>query len=196
MPVEHPRRFPVAVMPAFFLGLAISVGVAAEPDEPKRPAVGDAAADFELATVDGKEKIKLTEQLKKGPVVLLVLRGFPGYQCPLCTAQIGKFLNRSKAFAKANATVVMIYPGPADGLKSHAEDFVRGKTLPDNFLLLLDPDYKFTNSYHLRWDAKNETAYPSTFVIGQDGKIRFAKISMKHGGRSSPDEVLKAIPAN
>jgi peroxiredoxin len=122
----------------------------------------------------------------EGSVVLLVLRGYPGYQCPVCTAQIGKFMNRAKAFAAAKATVVMVYPGPADGLKSHAEDFVRGKTLPENFHLLLDPDYKFTNSYQLRWDAKNETAYPSTFVIGQDGKVLFAKISKTHGGRSSP----------
>ncbi len=193
MQIKSKTRLRVAV--AVVLGLMSSTVRAADEAEPKRPAVGENAPDFELASVDGKEQIKLTAQLKEGPVVLLVLRGYPGYQCPVCTAQIGKFLNRAKAFAAEKATVILVYPGPADGLKSHAEDFVRGKTLPANFHLLLDPDYKFTNSYRLRWDAKNETAYPSTFVIGQDGKIRFAKISKTHGGRSSPDDVLKAIQA-
>jgi hypothetical protein len=32
-------------------------------------------------------------------------------------------------------------------------------------------------------------------VIGQDGKIRFARISRTHGDRSSPDEVLDALAA-
>lgn len=167
----------------------------ADKEVAKQPAVGDKAADFELSTVDGKEKIKLAEQLKKGPVVLLVLRGFPGYQCPVCEKQVGNYLPRAKAFGAEKATVVMVYPGPAEGLKQHAEDFVRGKTLPENFYLVLDPDYKFTNSYRLRWDAKDETAYPSTIVIGSDSKIRLAKISMSHGGRSKPDEVLKVLQA-
>ena len=57
------------------------------------------------------------------------------------------------------------------------------------------PDYSFTNAYHLRWDAPNETAYPSTFVIDQDHKIVFAKTSQTHKGRTTADEVLKAVPA-
>lgn len=190
-------RFPFVILfctVLAFCGTGTSL-TGADKVESMRPAVGDKAADFELATVDGKEMVRLTQQVKKGPVVLLVLRGFPGYQCPVCNAQVGKFLNRAKAFAAEKATVVMVYPGPAEGLKAHAEDFVRGKTLPENFYLLLDPDYKFTNNWKLRWDAKDETAYPSTFVIDREAIIRFAKISMTHGGRSNPEDVLKAVAA-
>ena len=50
-------------------------------------------------------------------------------------------------------------------------------------------------AYHLRWEAKNETAYLATFVIDRERKIQFAKISMSHGGRASADEVLKALIA-
>ena len=57
----------------------------------------------------------------------------------------------------------------------------------------LDPDYKFTNAYHLRWDAKAETAYPSTFVIDAERKVQFAKVSKSHGDRASADEVLEAL---
>lgn len=167
---------------------------AADKDKPARPAVGDEAVDFELKTLDA-ESVKLSKLVADGPVVLIVLRGYPGYQCPVCTAQVGQFLSNAKKFDAAKARVVMVYPGSADGLKKQAEDFVRGKTLPDNFYLVLDPDYEFTKAYHLRWEAKNETAYPATFVIDRERKIQFAKISMSHGGRASADEVLKALSA-
>jgi len=156
------------------------------------PAVGDIARDFVLSSVDG-EKAQLSSLLKKGPVVLLVLRGFPGYQCPVCNAQVGQFLAAAKKFDAEKANVVLVYPGPANGLKAHAQEFIRGKTLPGNFYLLLDPDFDFTNAYHLRWEAKNETAYPSTYVIDPQSRIRFAKVSMTHSGRASVEEVIQAF---
>lgn len=176
----------VAVIYALAQG---TTGNAAE----KPLAVGDIASDFTLNAADG-EKTQLSRLQKKGPVVLIVLRGFPGYQCPVCNAQVGQFLASAKKLQALNANVVLVYPGPAAGLKQHAQEFIRGKTLPENVYLLLDPDFDFTNAYHLRWDAKNETAYPSTFVIDGDGKIHFAKVSTTHGGRASVEEVLKAIP--
>lgn len=166
----------------------------AEEGKTRRPSVGDEAVDFELQTLQD-EKVKLSKLVSDGPVVLIVLRGFPGYQCPACNAQVGQFLAKAKQFDSMKTRVVLVYPGPADGLKKRADEFVRGKTLPDNFFLVLDPDYEFTKSYHLRWEAKNETAYPSTFVIDRERKIRFAKISMTHGGRASADEVLKVLSA-
>jgi len=169
-------------------GLVLSNAVAAETP----PAVGDVAKDFSLDTVDG-EKAQLLRLEKEGPVVLLVLRGFPGYQCPVCNAQVGQFVASAKKFEALNANLVLVYPGPAQGLKAHAQEFIRGKTLPQNFYLALDPDYAFTVAYGLRWEAKNETAYPSTFVIGQDGKVQFAKISTTHGGRATAEEVLNVL---
>jgi peroxiredoxin Q/BCP len=65
--------------------------------------------------------------------------------------------------------------------------------MPAHFDLLLDPDYEFTNSYGLRWDAPKETAYPSTFVIDRSGVVRFAKVSQTHGGRASVAEILEAL---
>lgn len=161
-------------------------------DKPNRQAVGDAAADFELQSLDGK-KVQLSKLTAEGPVVVMVLRGYPGYQCPLCTVQVGQFLSKAKAFEEAKTRVVMIYPGPADELKKRAEEFISGKTIPANFQLVIDPDYTFTKAWNLRWDARRETAYPSTFVVDAKGKIQFAKISMTHGGRAGVDDVLKAV---
>jgi peroxiredoxin len=182
---------------ACLLGLAVPA-VPAQPStadaEPSQPTVGDEAKDFELENLAGKS-VKLSESTKNGPVVLVVLRGYPGYQCPLCTQQVAQFVTRAQEFRDKRATVLLVYPGPATGLKLHADEFVNGKSLPENFQLLLDPDFKFTKSYHLRWDVARETAYPATFVIDMDRKVRLAKVSKSHGDRAQVADVLKALPA-
>jgi peroxiredoxin len=85
---------------------------------------------------------------------------------------------------------VLVYPGTRLNLDNHAAEFAAGKQFPAHFELLLDPDYELTNSYSLRWDAPNETAFPATFVIDQQGKVVFSKVSKSHGGRTNPAEVL------
>jgi peroxiredoxin len=121
-----------------------------------------------------------------------VLRGWPGYQCPLCTRQVHEFVQQAKSLSD-KARVLMVYPGPAENLKAHADEFLRDKQWPKEFLFVTDPDYAFTKAYGLRWDAKGETAYPSTFIVDTKSKVRFAKISKSHGGRSSAGEVGKTL---
>ena len=154
--------------------------------------VGDKAGDFMLTTLEGKQ-VQLSKQLAHGPVVLVVLRGWPGYQCPICTVQVGQFIGRAEDLKAAGAHVVLVYPGPAEQLMDHAQEFVSGKDIPLNFSFVIDPDLKFTLSYGLRWDAPKETAYPSTFVIDPQAVVRFAKVSKTHGDRASVEEVLKAL---
>lgn len=160
------------------------------------PQVGDAAAEFLLQTVGG-EQVELSELTDGGPVVLVVLRGFPGYQCPLCTRQAGDFLGRADEFAAAKATVVFVYPADAtlgvEGTRKKATEFLHGTKLPDNVQLVLDPGYELTEGYGLRWNAPNETAYPSTFVIDADGVVRHAVVSESHGGRTNAADTLAVV---
>ena len=170
--------------------LLVICGFSIAADAP--PKRGQIAKNFELKSVRG-DQIKLTDVVKQGPVVLVVLRGFPGYQCPVCNQQVGQLLAQAEKFKSAGAQVLLVYPGPSPDLAKRAQEFIKDKTIPDHFQLLLDPDYSFIKAYHLRWNAPPETAYPSTFVIGQDGKVVFAKISSEHGGRTKPDEILKFL---
>ncbi len=156
------------------------------------PKTGDTVADFELASVGGG-KVKLSDVAKDGPVVVVVLRGFPGYQCPLCRRQVAQWVNAADDFKKAGARVLMIYPGDVDDLAAKAKQFLGSKKLPDGFQMLLDPGYGFTNSWNLRWDAPKETAYPSTFVIGKDLNVSMARVSDSHGGRTAPATVLRSL---
>ncbi len=157
------------------------------------PTVGEKAPDFALSTVAGKN-VRLSEIISNGPVVLVVLRGYPGYQCPFCNRQAHDFIQQSQVFADAGVRVVLIYPGPPQDLGTRANEFLADKRLPDSFEMLLDPGYEFTKLYGLRWDAPNETAYPSTFLIDRQGVVFFSKIVKQHGGRTTAAEVLDALP--
>ncbi len=156
------------------------------------PQMGDSAPDFTLRTLD-ERAVELKTLTAKSPVVLVVLRGWPGYQCPLCTKQVHEFVANAGEFKARGAQVVMVYPGPAEKLQARAQEFLKDKAWPENFLFVLDPDYAFTKAYGLRWEAKNETAYPSTFVVARGGKIEFATISKSHGGRVSAKQALAAL---
>ena len=157
------------------------------------PTVGEKAPDFTLSTPEGKS-VRLAETTSKGSVVLVVLRGYPGYQCPYCNRQVQDFIQKSQGFADAGVRVLMIYPGPPENLGHRANEFLADKKLPDNFDLVLDPGYEFTNLYGLRWEAAHETAYPSTFLIDRQGVVFFSKIVRAHGGRTTAAEILDALP--
>ncbi len=173
------------LMPLFVLA---ALPLAAAP-----PTVGEKAPDFALSTVEGKS-LRLSEVMSKGSLVLVVLRGYPGYQCPYCNRQVQDFIQKAQGFADAGAEVLMVYPGPPQDFGAKANEFLADKKLPNNFELLLDPGYDFTNLYGLRWDAAHETAYPSTFLIDRQGVIFFSKIVRGHGGRTTAMEILDAMP--
>ncbi len=193
-----PNRFPYFCFQITTAIALVVVGVGgASAQQPAKaakigPKVGDEAKDFELTAIGG-EKVKLSKLTVNGPVVLVVLRGNPGYQCPICTKQFAEFRGKADEFKTAGSQVLFVYPGPADGLKDKAGEFVKGKDYPAHFTLLLDPDYTFTTAYGLRWDAKNETAYPSAFVIDGKRTVTFAKVSTTHGDRAKVGDVLAKL---
>lgn len=154
------------------------------------PGVGGKAPDFSLSTPEGKP-VRLSTLTSGSSVVLVVLRGYPGYQCPFCQKQVHDFETHAKAFADRGAEVLFVYPGPGVHLDDRAKEFLSQEdALPANVHLVLDPDYRVTNLYGLRWDAPQETAYPSTFLLDRQGKIFFEKISKGHGDRTTAEQVL------
>lgn len=175
----------------FIAALQVISSLPAAEESP--PAVGQVSPVFALDELQSGKSISLEAELKEGPVVLVVLRGYPGYQCPICSRQVGGLIQSEAAIAQAGARVILVYPGARDQLATRAKEFFQKHQLPENFQVVTDPDYKFTNLYHLRWDAPRETAYPSTFVVGKDGKVVFAQVSRTHGNRAEPQAVLKAL---
>jgi peroxiredoxin len=173
-----------------FTLLACVIPLALHAETP--PKVGDKAPDFALKTLDG-QAVRLSDMTATGKVVLIVLRGWPGYQCPLCTKQVHDYIASASGFAEAKARVVMVYPGPADDLKAHAKEFLEDKEWPKDFVYVIDPDFSMVNAYGLRWDAQRETSYPSTFVLDRKGVVHFVKISHSHGDRTKASNILKEV---
>jgi len=154
------------------------------------------APDFTLATPTGSS-VRLEQETAKGTTVLVLLRGFPGYQCPYCEKQVHDFVEHSPDFAAKKVNVLLFYPGPPAELDQRAKEFLAKQAeLPANIKLVTDPDYKMTNLYGLRWNAPHETAYPSTFILDKNGKILFEKISHSHGDRTSAQDILGLITTN
>ena len=100
-----------------------------------------------MPTALWRKEVRLSRTYAKGATALIVLRGFPGYQCPLCNRQVNDLIKNAQAIRDAGLRVLMVYPGPAEDLGGKANEFLTGKTLPDGFELVLDPDYAFTNMY-------------------------------------------------
>lgn len=163
--------------------------------EPPGIAVGDNAPDFELPVVGGDGFLRLSDEIRKGPVVVVVLRGYPGYQCGICNRQVGSMVSRARALGDAAGRVILVYPGDDDRLDRHAEAFLGSRRIPQPLVMVRDEGMEMVTEWGLRWDRPNETAYPATFVIDRDGRVRWKKVSDSHAGRSRVEEILKAIRA-
>jgi peroxiredoxin len=176
-------------LPALLLAVSL-------PSVAATPGVGQRAPDFTLTALDGTS-LSLNSYTSHGRVVLVLLRGYPGYQCPFSQQQFQSYQQAAAQFATLGTQVVFVYPGTASkSLADDAAQLLGGQTLPANMHLVLDPDYVFANQYGLRWDDPNQTVYPSTFLIDSTGIIFYA-----HTGRSSsdltpPTDALLALNAN
>lgn len=161
----------------------------------KQLAEGEPAKDFRLTAVAGELSgdVELSKVNADGPVVIVVLRGYPGSHCPACTAQVADLVKHADQFAAKGVRVLLVYPGAQSQLGNHSDEFLQGTKLPSPLTFLLDPGYEFTNAYGLRWDAPNETAYPATIVVDKAGKISFVNISDSHRGRVKAEDVLAAL---
>ena len=161
--------------------------------KPKTLDVGDKAENFELPTVGEKKFIELREEYKDGPIVVVVLRGYPGYQCMMCSRQYSALVNRAKALSKEAHRVIIIYPGEASELEKHAEEFMGSRSVPEPLVLVRDAGMEMVTDWGLRWDKFRETAYPATFIVDTNGRIAWKKVSTSHGDRSSVEEILGAL---
>src|SRR5260370_7241955 len=128
-------------------------------------AVDAKAPYFTLDTPTGNS-VSLAKERAKGMTVLVLLRGFPGYQCPYCVKQVHDFVEHSADFAGKKVNVLLVYPGPPADLDQHAKEFLAKQSdLPPNIKLLIEPHYEMTNFYRLLCAAPPETPYPSTFIL-------------------------------
>jgi thioredoxin-dependent peroxiredoxin len=135
-------------------------------------AIGSMAPEFEAVTDTG-EKVRSADL--RGRSVVLIF--YPGDDTPGCTRQLCDFRDN---WAAAGARGVAIFGVNPAGMGKHAH--FRGKfRLP--FPLLVDSGRKIATRYRANGLIVRRTVY----LIGPDGRIRFAR-----RGMPSPGEVLAA----
>ena len=131
---------------------------------PRDPlAVGSKAPDFSLPTESGK-KVKLSAL--RGKNVVLVF--YPGDDTMICRKQLCEFRDAWPDMRGLNVVVFGVNPQSAE---SHREFRERYK-FP--FPLLVDADQQVAALYNSDGGMVNRTVY----LIGPDGKIRYARRGM------------------
>ena len=167
--------------------------------------VGDRAPAFRLPDARGGEVV-LDALLADGPVVLVFYRGA---WCPYCNLQIAAFQRALADIRATGAALVAVSPQTPDQSLTFAEQ----KAL--EFPVLTDPRNVVASEYGLVYtqpaastaaarglgveladfngEDSNTLPAASTFVIGQDGVIRFAAVSGDYRWRVGPEEVLAVL---
>ena len=155
--------------------------------------VDDRVHDFDLPIVGSNDYLRLSDQYRQGAVVVVVLRGYPGYQCPICMRHVATLANRATTLKRFATKVILVYPGASESLEKRAEEFAGKRRLPEPMVIVRDDQMDTVREWGLGWDARSETAYPATYVIDRNGRIRWKKVSTSHAGRSTVEEILKEL---
>jgi len=145
---------------------------------------GDSAPDFKVPSTKGEVALKDF----RGKNVILYF--YPKDDTPGCTREACDFRDNVKRFQAKNSVILGVSP---DSLKSH-EKFQQKFSLP--FTLLSDEDKEISKAYGV---YKKKSLYGreymgierTTFVIGEDGKIRKIFPKVKVDGHF--EEVLQTV---
>ena len=142
------------------LTLLIAVGLglaAAAPAAP--PAIGAAAPDFKLTTLDGKPFTLLEAVRAKNGIVVM----FIATKCPYSNAYNDRMRDMAIAYEKQGILFIGINSNksePAEEVGSHGKQ--HGFTFP----LMKDPENKVADLY----DARHT---PEVFVVDKSGTLRY-----------------------
>lgn len=149
-------------------------------------AIGEKVSDFELMSHHG-EAVKLSEQLKNGPVVLAF---FPMAFTGVCTAEMCEFRDTLKEFESLKATVFGISVDSRFSLKAFAEQ----QNL--NFNLLSDFNKEVAGSLGILYEdflGMKGVAKRSVFVVNTDSTVAYKWTTDNAGDRPDLGEVREAL---
>jgi peroxiredoxin len=171
----------------------------------RAPKPGDEAPEFALPDQRGDE-VWLSALLRSGPVVLIFYRG---EWCPYCNLQLRTFQAHLDQIEELGAQLVAISPQTPEHSLSMAEKNELA------FLVLSDVGGAVLDRYGLKYDVDAETRglletvgndvgahngaggwvlpAAATFVIGTDGRVRYAGVRGDWTERAEPADVLAVL---
>lgn len=166
---------------------------------------GDSYIDFELPNIKGN-KVKLSEELKKGPIVLTFYRG--GW-CPYCNLQLKAYQEHIEDFKAAGGQLIAVSPESMESANTTVEkNEIQFEILTDNrnkearkYGLVFKLGEELKEVYQkvgldLEKNQKNdswELPVPATYVVATDGKIVYSFLNVDYVQRAEPKDIIKAL---
>ena len=167
--------------------------------------VGETAPAFKSQDTAGRP-VELAQLLKKGPVVLYFYRG---QWCPYCNKQLSQLQDSLQTLTAKGAQVVVITPETQTNIDKtvektklsipivHDQDFAIMKAYKTAFTV----DDATVQKYQIHGiDLKGANGadvavlpVPATYVIGRDGKIKYAFFNPDYRHRASVKQVAQAL---
>lgn len=167
--------------------------------------VGSKAPDFTLANAFDKN-IRLSDHLKKGPVVLVFYRGA---WCPFCNLHLHALHESLPRFNKLGASLILVTPQKPDKsaaqIKKDGYPFevlsdLKSKVMKSyNLYFKLDPQLvtlykaKGLNIEAFNGKGRNVLPVPGSFVIAPDGTIVAMHADTDYKERMEPADIIKAL---
>jgi peroxiredoxin len=145
--------------------------------------------DFTLSDLAGNE-VDLKSFRGKKNVVLVVTRGVVKPLCPYCLTQTSRLVVNRNKFEDRNTEVLVVIPGEKGGIADFTKN-VRDSSGVDNLELkiVLDEDLSLVNRLAISADL----AKPSTYILDQEGKLRFAYVGKTTKDRPSLKAMLNQL---
>lgn len=166
---------------------------------------GAAALDFTLVDGRGKE-VSLGRELEKGPVVLSYYRG---EWCPFCVEEVKTLQTIYQDITALGARLIALSPQTQTQTASMVD------RLGLSFDILTDLGNKVAGAYGLVFEADEPIKYvyaefgielqeyngdrtyrlpvPATYIIGQDGVIKWAFLEPDYTKRAEPEDILAQL---
>ena len=167
--------------------------------------VGDLAPDITLPDALGRP-VRLSTLWERSPLVLVFYRG--GW-CPYCNLELRAWQQQLPELQRLGAELVAVSPQTPDNSLSTAEkNELAFPVLSDSALQaatgfgvafemppeLIELYSRVGNDLAvLNGNGRWVLPVPATYVIGQDGRIRFAHVEADYRERAEPSDVLAAL---
>jgi peroxiredoxin len=145
------------------------------------------APDFTLPDQDGRP-VTLSEELARGPVLLVFYRG---HWCPTCRSELRGLVEADAAMKVQGGTLLAISADELEDLASLRTELELPFRLLSAAGLPTLADYGLE---HAEGGPNGETiAVPAELLVGQDGRIGWRHVAERIQDRATPRQVLAAI---
>lgn len=174
----------------------------AQTSYPEGLKVGDTAPGFVAKDQDGK-MVSLIDLSKKGDVVIIFYRG---QWCPYCNQQLKKVNDSMQFILDKGAAILAITPETRENMQKTIEKTKVTFPIIEDMNLAIMKSYKVNfmvdentvakyKTYGIDFDKANgnngtNLPVPATYIVGKDGKIKYAFFNTDYRMRASVKDIL------